>query len=303
MGIVERAKEAAGAAADAATSAVRAVGDTVGSDDDPDRPDALASDEPPSDGAPSRPRGNVDDDPLDGDERGEQLPALELSGPDVDADVAALDERAARGGDEPPHLPDDPGLWNRIDRGGSVDTGVGVGLQTLVTNLADLGLDDGAGTFDLGLVRTILRPVGDRLSIAADERGITVTGLVRRRTTRWDEVERLRVASRYDLFSGQGIGALSGSIIGKITPPIPGLQWVVTQVIGAMGGMLERLLVRGDLRESLQSSAGWALVEVERPWFDVRLDGLMLLVSGLAKGTVDTIVAEAERRGIPVERA
>lgn len=298
MGIADKASAAARAVTDAVASAAGRVGDATS--DASAAEDDVRGDE--------RPCGNVDDDPLDGDAGGEQLPPLDTSPTMVEADVEALDARATHDAQAPPRLPDDPHLWDRIDpRGPSGQAADGdghqAGLRSLVTNMADLGLDDGAGTFDLGLVRAILTPLGDRLSLAMDDSGITVTGLLRRRHTSWDDVERIRMTSRYALFSGKGIGRLSGSIVGKITPPVPGLAWVVAQVIGALGGMLERLLVSGAVRDSLEQSAGWVVTEVERPWFDIQLDGLMLLVSGLAKGTGEAIAAEAEARGIPVQRS
>lgn len=249
------------------------------------------------------PVSHVDDDP-----DAVELEPLELDVHDeerlreLDAE-ADLGRPPSRDDPEAIHVPEDSSFFDllreRVDPGPGVPVGQRHEAQLvgLVRNLAiasgDPGLADSADT------NRIARFLGDRLSLVVDPTGVTVVGLVRRRSVAWTDLQRVRVTSRYEALRDRMTAGATSQALARAVP-IPGLRWLVGKVTGAMVEWLEGLASRHVDVDGLREESGLVVTDLERRGLDIELDGLLGIVAVLAAGTCDAIVAEARLRGIEV---
>lgn len=182
-----------------------------------------------------------------------------------------------------------------------VDEVHGVGLARAFDGLLRRIDDEHAELADDRAVRRVLRLLGDRASLAVGPDGVTVHSLLRRREVPWSRIQRLAFANRYDLLRAGAIerwirDAASGGT--GITPP--GFEWLSRKVLHRLSDWIEQRLLTEEGLDQLREQSGPALVAIERRGRDIQLSGSTLLVSILAPGTCDAIIAEATLRGIPV---
>ena len=177
-----------------------------------------------------------------------------------------------------------------------------VGFVSLVEALARKG---DRNLLEDGRVRRVLELVGrDRLTLAVGPDGITVNGLLRRRHTPWERVERVTFVNRYELWRGGALERLVENVKGKfIRFPVPGLSWLLRRVLGGITGWFEKRMFTPEEIESLRRRGGDALTRVARRGFDIELSGPLLLVSAMAPGFSEAVAQEARPRGVAVEVA
>lgn len=233
-------------------------------------------------------------------ERAQQL----LPGADrVDAELAGLDNADA---DAEP-LDDIAGthglfeLLKRIDPTPDVPLSRPheVGFVSLVEGLARKG---DRNLLDDWRVRRVLDLVGDRLTLAVGPDGVTVKGLLRRRHTPWDRLERVTFANRYELWRSGALERLVEDVKSKFVRfPIPGLSWLLRRVLGGIAGWFEKRIFTPEEIESLRLEGGDALIHIARQGVDIDLAGPLLLVSVMAPGFSEAVAQEARLRGVAVE--
>ena len=244
-----------------------------------------------------RPSVRVDDDP--------DAEVVD-DGPSADEpDLASLDEHGA--GDtravlDRPDLERDAGvaLWSlfgRIDGGPPLPLAAEhrVGLGPLLRGLLDA--EDPPALQEWAVDR-VLSLVGDRYTLSVGPDGITVRGLLRRRHTSWDDIDGIGVVNRFDALKG---GAVARLIDQAVRFPVPGLRWLLERVLGAITDRLARLVLGADEVDAWREASGWVITDIERRGFDIELDGPLLIVSLLAKGTTAAILTEAGQRGIAID--
>ncbi|HUH08562.1 MAG TPA: PH domain-containing protein [Egibacteraceae bacterium] len=166
----------------------------------------------------------------------------------------------------------------------------------LVPLLRHWAQEEGPGSFlaDRRVLR-VLGMVGDRFTITVSPDGITVRGLIRRRFAPWSRIQRLTFVDRYQMLREHALEAAVDDIVRR-TAPIPGLRWLLRQVVGA----IERRLPSSQ-RDALQQVGGCALQQIKRRGFDLELSSVLALVAFLSETLSDVAAAEAQLRGIPIE--
>lgn len=242
-------------------------------------------------------------DLIDGDDGPPDVP-----GPDPELD--ALDALSATGEESPGtsvavfermnlDLAGGAPLWElfaRVDPGPSLPVAAShtVGLGPLLQRFLDVtdppALPERA-------VRRVLDLVTDRYTLTVAPDGLTLRGFRQRRSTTWDEVTGITVTNRYEALKS---GAIMRIINNSVQIPIPGLRWLLRTIFGALTRRLERLLLGEDEVRAWRATAGPVVTDVVRRGVDFDLNGPLLIVALLAKGTTAAMVAEAEARSIPI---
>lgn len=146
-------------------------------------------------------------------------------------------------------------------------------------------------------VRRVLDLVTDRYTLSIAPDGLTLRGFRQRRATAWDEVTGITVTNRYEALKS---GAIMRIINNSVQIPIPGLRWLLRTIFGALTRRLERLLLGEDEVRAWRATAGPVVTDIVRRGVDFDLNGPLLIVALLAKGTTAAVVAEAEARSIPI---
>ena len=234
-------------------------------------------------------RVGVDDD----DEDAELLEPLEVP---EDPELTALDEVDD---EEEPEL----GLDHFIDLLRALEHVPPLPLTApyatgLVPVLRRWGELEGPASFlaDRRVLR-VLGVLGDRYAITVGPAGITVRGLVRRRFTPWDRVQRLTFVDRYSMVRDHVLEGAIDDMVGRAVPvPVPGLRWLIRKLVLAIEGRLPE-----DQRAMLEGIGGSALQHIQRRGFDIELSGVMALVSFLSEPLTTVAASEARVRNIAVE--
>jgi len=163
---------------------------------------------------------------------------------------------------------------------------------------AGLGpLLDGFGTalggrLDGPRSRRVIRIVGDRWSVTVGPDGVTSRGWFRRHHVAWDEATVVRLEPVEAVATQRLVATL---LLRRV--PVPGLHWLAAQVVDR----LAEVLVHGAAR--MVGDTPHVLVGVgSDDGEDVALEGPLALASLLSRGLTVATVAEAERRGVAVER-
>ncbi len=187
-------------------------------------------------------------------------------------------------------------LFARVDPGPALPVTAGhtVGLGPLLQRFLDVtdppALPERA-------VRRVLDLVSDRYTLTIDPDGLILRGFRQRRHTPWDDVTGITVTNRYESLKS---GAIMRIIDNSVQVPIPGLRWLLRAIFGALTRRLERLLLGEDEVRAWRATAGPVVTDIVRRGVDFDLNGPLLIVSLLAKGTTAAVVAEAEARSIPI---
>lgn len=187
-------------------------------------------------------------------------------------------------------------LFDKIDPGpllpveGSHTVGLGPLLQRFLDVTDWLALPERA-------VRRVLDLVADRYTLTVSHDGLMLRGFHRRRHTEWADVTGITVTNRYEALKS---GAIVRIIDNSVQLPIPGLRWLLRTIFGALTRRLERLLLGEDEVRAWRATAGPVVTDIVRRGVDFDLNGPLLIVALLAKGTTAAVVAGAEARSIPI---
>ena len=145
-------------------------------------------------------------------------------------------------------------------------------------------------------IQAVLGVLGPRWTVSVNRHGISVRGLIRDRSVRWEKVRAVVLVHRSELIKDHALEGIVGSGLAKLPFPIPGLGWMVRKVLDAIWHRLP-----GRPADQLAQVAGTALAGIRRRGNDVELSGLLALVSFLSEGLTAVVVSEARARGITVE--
>ena len=146
-------------------------------------------------------------------------------------------------------------------------------------------------------VRRVLDLVTDRYTLTIGPDGLALRGFRQRRHTPWADVTGITVTNRYEALKS---GAIMRIINNSVQIPIPGLRWLLRTIFGALTRRLERLLLGEDEVRVWRATAGPVVTDIVRRGVDFDLNGPLLIVALLAKGTTTAVVAEAQARSIPI---
>lgn len=156
---------------------------------------------------------------------------------------------------------------------------------------ADRGLTDPLD----GLVPRALHPlltlVDDRAGMRVDDDGVHLRQLLRTRTIPWDEITSIHLQSRLDVALGAGTRFLP---VGRI--PVVGR--FLSGAVREAASFATKRLAPGPRRQ-----AGWSVATIEREGLlqrDVDVEGGAFLTALFADELLDTLVAQANMRHIPV---
>lgn len=145
---------------------------------------------------------------------------------------------------------------------------------------------DGRGQWLLDLV-------DGRASIAVDETGIEVRGLLLRRRARWSHADAVEVSARLDVVLDELLHLLP---VARVLAAVPLLGRAVDRGIDEV----VRSVTRGPLA-AVRRRLGNVLTGVQRPGADVQLRRQLAALALLRPEVTRHVLREAARRGIPVE--